>query len=393
MYNLIHKFNLELHKKYLNNITNDALCNYNSNKTQLNSVFIHGIYWVLCCSDLIKFNVFEELNIRSNFYDLLKKCERELFLDNSSLKMYSINPFDFISPSILSTLSGIQINTIINNKIVKDNQHETNTFIKSIITLKNEKIYFNNSKNCLKQFDVRFIYSTLLVYYLSNHSDLTKLESVFPTSKLIKLLVNMQNKDGGFGKRYKDESHAGYTFCAVASIAIIKKMTKNDSIHLSFNLERLIRWLYKRIIVSEFHETNESQSYCFNGRIGKKCDVCYSWWVIASLKIVESINANKNLCCPFISNSNILKKLINGILCHQNNIFGGFQKAPFIIGFKNRSDPLHTFLSISALSLLSNNNLKQSDSEFHEVTRPFEIFNSIIKIDPVSVLAEKYFNN
>ncbi|OII74203.1 Rab Geranylgeranyl B pernyltransferase [Cryptosporidium ubiquitum] len=393
MYNVIPKLNLELHKKYLVIVTSDALRNYESYKTQLSSVFIHGIYWVLCCSDLIKLSIFDELHVRNNFHDLLRKCKREVYIDSFSSKIYSANPLDFISPSILSVLSGIQINTIINNKILEENKYETNAFIKSLITLKDEKIYINNSKSCLNQLDIRFIYSTLLVYYLSNYPDLTQLESVFPISKLTELLVTMQNKDGGFGKRHKDESHAGYTFCAVASIAIIKKMTKNDSIYLLFNIERLIRWLLKRIIISESHEITESQSYCFNGRIGKKCDVCYSWWVIASLKIVESINTNKSMDYSLILNSNILKGLINGILCHQNNIYGGFQKAPFIIGSKDCSDPLHTFLSISALSLLFNSNLTQSNLEFCELKKLFKTLDPIIKIDPVFVLAEKYFNN
>ncbi|KAH8583728.1 RAB geranylgeranyl transferase [Cryptosporidium sp. chipmunk genotype I] len=389
MYNSIQKFELELHKKYLISVTNDVIHNYDSSKAQLSSVFIHGIYWVLCCSDLIQCNIFDQLHSAKNkFLHLLRKCERELFIDNFRLKFYSINPFDFIKPSILSILSGIQINTILNNKIVEDKKNELNVFIKSLVVLKNEKIYINNSKNYLSQFDVRFIYSTLLVYYLSNNSDLKQPDPAFQISELTRILVRMQNKDGGFGKRYKDESHAGYTFCAVSSIAIIKKITKNDSIDLLFNFNRLTNWLLKRIVVSENHETNKSRSYCFNGRIGKKCDVCYSWWVTASLKIVGT-TINKNMDCSLFLNLEILKTLINGILCHQNIIYGGFQKSPFNIDRKNRPDPLHTFLSISALSLLFNSVPSQLNSEFYGKTKPSEIFWLITKIDPISVLPEK----
>ncbi|XP_664926.1 type ii proteins geranylgeranyltransferase beta subunit [Cryptosporidium hominis TU502] len=202
----------------------------------------------------------------------------------------------------------------------------------------------------------------------------------------------MQNKDGGFGKRYKDESHAGYTFCAVSSIAIIKEITKNNSIDLLFNFNRLNRWLLKRIIASESHENTKYQSYCFNGRIGKKCDVCYSWWVFASLKIVKNIIINRNMDCSSIINSKILKILINGILCHQNNIYGGFQKSPFNADNKDHSDPLHTFLSISALSLIFNSDSEKSSLEFYEPTEPFEVFEPLIKIDPISVISEKYLN-
>ncbi|TRY52307.1 Geranylgeranyl transferase type-2 subunit beta/prenyltransferase alpha-alpha toroid [Cryptosporidium tyzzeri] len=392
MYNAARKFDLELHKKYLIFVTNDVINSYDSSKNQLSSVFIHGIYWVLCCSDLIQFNICDQLhNARNKFLHLLKKCERELLIDNFKLKFYSLNPFDFVRPSILSILSGIQIKTILNNKITEDNKYELTAFIKSLIALRGEKIYINNSKNCLRQLDVRFIYSTLLVYYLSNYSDL-KQDSVFRISELTKLLVNMQNKDGGFGKRYKDESHAGYTFCAVSSIAIIKEITKNNSIDLLFNFNRLNRWLLKRIIASESHENTKYQSYCFNGRIGKKCDVCYSWWVFASLKIVKNIIINRNMDCSSIINSKISKILINGILCHQNNIYGGFQKSPFNTDNKGHSDPLHTFLSISALSLIFNSDSKKSSLEFYEPTEPFEVFEPLIKIDPISVISEKYLN-
>lgn len=392
MYSKSQNFNLELHKKYLALTTNNAIHNYGLYQTEISSIFIHGMYWILCCSDLIKFDILNEPNILDDFNDLLRKCERELYLDNFKLKTYSINPSYLISPSILSLLSGIQINTIKENKIVEANKYEINSFVKSLITVTFEKIYINNSKNCLDHLDIRFIYSALLASYLTNYSDLSQLKSVFPIAKLIDVLNSLQNIDGGFGRRHKDESHAGYTFCAVASIAIIKRIIGKDTINLLVNFTRLTRWLLKRIIVSEGHKTvTEGQQYCFNGRAGKKCDVCYSWWVIASLKIVESINSGEIMYTPLTSNPKILEELIDGILCHQDNIYGGFQKVPYIFDNKDRSDPLHTFLAISALSLLTNNNLKQLGLDLYETTKLSEISSSIVKIDPVSVLAERFF--
>ncbi|KAJ1607351.1 putative RAB geranylgeranyl transferase [Cryptosporidium canis] len=386
MNNLLQTFNLELHKEYLTATTHRAIYNNGSFQTEFNSVFIHGMYWVLCCSNLIKFDILNELNIKEVFNYLLENCERELCLDGTSLRIYSINPSDLVTPSILSLLSGTQINALKKNQIVESNIHATNKFIKSLSIFKFDKIYINHSKNCLIQQDIRFVYSALLISYLSNSLDFLRIKQTLPISKLINLLNGLQNKDGGFGRRKNDESHAGYTFCAVASIAIIKRISVDDDINIMLNFNRLNRWLLKRVVVSESHIMSPiDQSYCFNGRTGKKCDVCYSWWVTASLKMLEYINPESNNA-NFISSPKVFGKLINGVLCHQNNIYGGFQKTPFIFDSRDHSDPLHTFLSISALSLLTNNYLEHPDSNSYKFTRLTESLHSISKIDPVSVL-------
>ncbi|KAF7458609.1 Prenyltransferase and squalene oxidase repeat family protein [Cryptosporidium felis] len=387
-------FNLELHKKYLKNTIFDTLNKYDKLPTQVNSVFVHGIFWVICSSELIGFKFINELPYSKNEINkLLNRCKRGIKIGHLNLKLYSLNPFFFICPTILSHLSGVQTKIMLNNELSEQERFRTNYFVKNLIIVQNDWISINNSIKCINQLDVRFIYSSLLSSYLANLADLSQLLAIIPISKLLLLLKNLQNRDGGFGRRPRDESHAGYTFCAVASIAIIKRIMGINFTNPKINYHRLSRWLLKRIIVSDIHcMASAEKSYCFNGRTGKKCDACYSWWVIASLKIIELINPGENMCTLPKLSFELKIKMLKGILLHQNIFSGGFQKIPFHFNGNDISDPLHTFLSISALSLLVDNISNQEDENSRELLKSIGISDSIIKIDPISVLPSKFLN-
>lgn len=75
-----------------------------------------------------------------------------------------------------------------------------------------------------------------------------------------------------------------------------------------------------------------------NGRPEKLDDVCYGWWVLASLKILEQENWIDGI------------SLKNFILDCQNLITGG-------IGERRGSSPdlFHTFFGLASLSLLQTN--------------------------------------
>lgn len=77
-----------------------------------------------------------------------------------------------------------------------------------------------------------------------NHSKSSIPYSTIPTpwnldlALLIKSILSSQNMDGGFGSREGNESHSGYTYCAVACLAILGQL---KLLHRDQKLTRLCR--------------------------------------------------------------------------------------------------------------------------------------------------------
>ena len=75
------------------------------------------------------------------------------------------------------------------------------------------------------------------------------------------------NYDGGFGGTPNAESHAAYVFCAVGALAMMNKLENFD-----------------QELIKKFLAIRQTTKGGFNGRPEKLPDVCYSWWVFASVK-------------------------------------------------------------------------------------------------------------
>ena len=130
-----------------------------------------------------------------------------------------------------------------------------------------------------------------------------------------------QNFDGGFGAGPGIESHAGYVFTSVGSLAVGGGM----EIVPPEMWERLGWWLCER----------QCDSGGLNGRPEKRADVCYSWWVLSSLRVLRRMD--------WIDQS----KLVEFILACQDPDTGGIGDQPDNVG-----DVFHTFFGICGLSLL-----------------------------------------
>jgi geranylgeranyl transferase type-2 subunit beta len=112
-----------------------------------------------------------------------------------------------------------------------------------------------------------------------------------------------------------------------------------------------------------------------NGRPEKLPDLCYSWWVLASLTIIGRLHwINKH-------------KLMRFILACQDPESGGFSDRP-----GNLVDPFHTLFGIAGLSLLTHeyssdsNEDKQENCETQEIdiSSQLEVISESIKpINPV----------
>lgn len=96
---------------------------------------------------------------------------------------------------------------------------------------------------------------------------------------VLEYLIDCQTYEGGFGATPQvDEAHGGYTFCAVASLMILKQLDK-------INIEALIRWCSSRQC---FEERG------LNGRSNKLVDGCYSFWIGSTAAMIEAAGFG---CC------------------------------------------------------------------------------------------------
>ena len=70
------------------------------------------------------------------------------------------------------------------------------------------------------------------------------------------------------------ESHAAQVFCCVGALSILSRLDLVDTDLLGW-------WLSER----------QCDSGGLNGRPEKQADVCYSWWILSSLRIIGRVSA------------------------------------------------------------------------------------------------------
>lgn len=131
-----------------------------------------------------------------------------------------------------------------------------------------------------------------------NFGFLGKLDAI-NVEKAIEFVLSCMNFDGGFGCRPGSESHAGQIYCCTGFLAITSQLHQVNSDLLGW-------WLCER----------QLPSGGLNGRPEKLPDVCYSWWVLASLKIIGRLH--------WIDR----EKLRSFILACQDEETGGFADRP-----------------------------------------------------------------
>jgi protein farnesyltransferase subunit beta len=176
--------------------------------------------------------------------------------------------------------------------------------------------------------DHRGVYCALVCGYLCNILD----EEL--TDKCEEYILSCQNWQGGFGSRSSHcEAHAGYTFCATASLAILAKYhSKKD---FSFGGDKTLLLEYCKGLQDDF-------TGGFAGRVNKLVDGCYSFWVPGVLKMLEPFDDAFDTAA--------LEKFILNVC--QNSATGGFRDKP-----GKKEDLYHTCYCLSGLSLLSHRSL------------------------------------
>ncbi|EEQ88660.1 protein farnesyltransferase/geranylgeranyltransferase type-1 subunit alpha [Blastomyces dermatitidis ER-3] len=239
--------------------------------------------------------------------------------------------------------------------------------------------------------DLRFCCCAAGVRYILRGKDADYLKDIedINTNRLISHIEDCQSYDGGFSVSPMTESHAGLTYCALASLSFLGCTPPAVSHSIPFlsvktaKFEDLIRWLAWRQ-TADLEEVDEGESGSekhitpgvdrsideqisalpdilsppqrpsehlhlagFNGRSNKIADTCYSFWVTGTLGILDSLN---------VINAEAGRRYL---LEKTQHIIGGFGKC---VG--DPPDLLHSYLALASLGLLGEAGIASVDPTF-----------------------------
>ncbi|GAB1599929.1 geranylgeranyl transferase type-1 subunit beta-like [Argonauta hians] len=171
--------------------------------------------------------------------------------------------------------------------------------------------------------DMRFIYCAACICHILD--DWTGMNR----DLAISYIKSSLSYDGGIGQGPGLESHGGPTFCAVAALSLM------GCLHETFTLaelERLKRWCILR------------QQVGFHGRPNKPDDTCYSYWIGATLKLLNIFELTN-----FAQNRLYMMDT-------QKDTTGGFAKWP-----NQPPDLLHSYFGVCGMSLMGEKSTKEMD--------------------------------
>ncbi|KAJ1960161.1 Geranylgeranyl transferase type-1 subunit beta [Dispira parvispora] len=140
----------------------------------------------------------------------------------------------------------------------------------------------------------------------------------------VRYIQHCQGYDGGIGLGPGQESHGGTTYCGVASLKLMGCLDKG-----LVNKAATMRWCVHR------------QQQGFHGRINKDDDTCYSFWVGATLSMLDSyhlidIHAQRHF------------------LLSTQRFIGGFAKYP-----GEYPDPYHAYFGLTAFSMMNESGIQE----------------------------------
>lgn len=242
-------------------------------------------------------------------------------------------PFPKHDAHMLSTLSGLQILLTYDaiNLITEDSEKLDSVvqFIKG-----NQLPDGSFQGDRFGEVDARFSYNALSALSILG---MLSAEVVDPA---VEHILKCLNFDGGFGLCPGAESHASMVFTCLGALSIVNKL----NLLTLEQIDTIAWWLCERQVPEGG----------LNGRPSKLPDVCYSFWVVSSLAIINRLD--------WIDSD----KLANFILESQDEIKGGIADRP-----GNEVDVFHTVFGLAGLSLIGYNNLVKIDPTYcmtYEVT-------------------------
>lgn len=160
--------------------------------------------------------------------------------------------------------------------------------------------------------DMRFLYcAASICYMLDDWSGMN-------TESALQYVISSISYEGGVGQGPGLEAHGGSTYCAVAALSMMNRLQDlGDK-----RLENMTRWCIMR------------QEGGFCGRPNKPEDTCYSFWVGATLSILDKLG---------LTDTGASRQFV---LSTQDAVTGGLAK-----WVDTSPDSLHTYLGLSGLGL------------------------------------------
>ena len=187
--------------------------------------------------------------------------------------------------------------------------------------------------------DTRFLYGAL------NALSLLDMMYLVDVPKAVTYIQACANFDGGYGVMPGAESHAGQTFTCVGALAIAGRLDLVDR-------DRLGGWLSER----------QLPNGGLNGRPEKLEDVCYSWWVLSSLAMIDRLHwINRDKLAQFIlrcqvSTFGLIDLEFLSLTCNKDPERGGIADRP-----GDMVDVFHTVFGLAGLSLIGFQGLVEVD--------------------------------
>uniref|UniRef100_A0A5S6QWT0 Geranylgeranyl transferase type-2 subunit beta n=1 Tax=Trichuris muris TaxID=70415 RepID=A0A5S6QWT0_TRIMR len=270
------------------------------------SLRLSGVFWCLSALDLI--GDLEVIN-RDDVIAFVFQCRHENGGFGAS---------DGHDPHILHTLSAIQILIMYGCLDLLD----VDQTVQYIGSLQQPDGSFAGDE--WGEIDTRFSFCAVASLALLDRLNTIDLKAA------VDYVLKCRNFDGGFGTRPGSESHSGQVYCCLGVLSIARELSRVD-------VDKLGWWLCER----------QCESGGLNGRPEKLPDVCYSWWVLASLAIIGRQSwIDKNCLRRFI-------------LACQEEEQGGIADRP-----GDEPDPFHTLFGLAGLSLLGEECLEKVNPVF-----------------------------
>jgi len=295
---------------------------------------LSAVYWVVCGHALVGKALPAELQGRTLEFILSCRCQSGGF-----------SPHPNHPAHILPTLSAVQLLILLGRRDMLEvgGPCRAEEIISYVRSLRLPDGSFRGRTAVASEGDCRFVYAalctlSLLIAPADPDGDSQVLDET------VAWLLRCQNLDGGFGCRPDGEceSHAGHTFCSLASLRLADESGK-----LSLpprNRSRLVRWLCDRQC---------GTAGGLNGRPGKAPDVCYTWWTLASVELLRGRcgKASTETAADLVDELDMadffdlsdLRGFIAKCMCSA----GGVAAHP-----GDDPDPFHTFFGLAGLSLL-----------------------------------------
>lgn len=288
------------HEKYVHSLRNESEQSQKLGHWMSSHLRVSGVYWGLSALCLLRVEQSEEEKDKIVQFTLACQNSDGGFGGNVGHDSH-----------LLYTLSAVQVLCLLDVSSDRFNAESKKRAATWVSKLQQPDGSFVGDR--WGEVDTRFSYSSLNCLALLGHLDMVDLDAAS------KFVLRCQNWDGGFGVQPSAESHAGQIFCCIGALSIAGRLGDID-------VERVAWWLAER----------QLPSGGLNGRPEKKADVCYSWWVLSSLAMLDKISwIDKDALVRFI------------LLCQDTDGDGGIADKP-----GNQPDVYHTFFGIAGLSLL-----------------------------------------